>query len=152
MRVTTPALHINFTDGHAGFYLICGCAVLAAISAIALPWPWRLGAWLGTAIYLGWLWRKPPQRGSLIMSAEGALQIGLGDELPTAAQVLGSTLVSAHLLVLHCRIHNQRKVHYLTLWPDSMPTDDFRRLRVALRWSKGAVAPVPSAKQDQQPF
>ncbi|MDR3426296.1 protein YgfX [Silvimonas sp.] len=151
MRVTAPALHISFGGGRAGFYLCCAFAAAAALSAIALPWSWLLLAWLGTAAYLVYLWCQPTPRGSLVLAGDGTLLIGWGDESPQAAQVLGSTMVSAHLLVLHLRVQNVRKVQRLVLWPDSMPADDFRRLRVALRWNKRAPAQEQSAKQHQLP-
>lgn len=49
-------------------------------------------------------------------------------------EVLGSTYVTAFLTVLNLRLAGQRRMRSVVLMSDSMAADDFRRLRVWLRW------------------
>jgi toxin CptA len=48
--------------------------------------------------------------------------------------VLGSTYVMPYLTVLHLQQRESRDVKRVALLPDSLHADDFRRLRVWLRW------------------
>jgi toxin CptA len=50
------------------------------------------------------------------------------------ATVLGSSFVSPWLTVLHLKLEGRRFVLPVVLLPDSLAADDFRRLRVWLRW------------------
>jgi toxin CptA len=49
-------------------------------------------------------------------------------------EVLGSTYVTAFLTVLILRLSGARRVRSVVLMSDSMAAEDFRRLRVWLRW------------------
>ena len=54
------------------------------------------------------------------------------------ATVLRSSFVLPWLVVLHLRLEGRRLMLPVVLLPDSMGNDDFRRLRVWLRWSGAA--------------
>jgi toxin CptA len=61
----------------------------------------------------------------------------------TQAQVLGSSFVSPGLTILNLRL---AKAHCsLVVAPDSLDADDFRRLRVWLRW-RGAPQDAPGGR------
>ena len=49
-------------------------------------------------------------------------------------EVLGSTYVTSALTVLILRASGARRVRSVVLLPDSMAADEFRRLRMWLRW------------------
>lgn len=49
-------------------------------------------------------------------------------------EVLGSTYVTAFLTVVNLRPAGKRRVRSIVILADSMTADDFRRLRVWLRW------------------
>lgn len=51
-------------------------------------------------------------------------------------QVLGSTYVMPYLTVLQLRQADDGAATRVVLLPDSLPADDFRRLRVLLRWQE----------------
>jgi toxin CptA len=61
-----------------------------------------------------------------------------------ACRVLGTTFVSSPLTVLNLELVNGGAVRHVVLLPDNVGRDDFRRLRVRLRWS-GAAAVEPVA-------
>ena len=48
--------------------------------------------------------------------------------------VLGSTYVSPYLTIMNLRLSSERMARHVTLLPDSLNRDDFRRLRVWLKW------------------
>jgi toxin CptA len=54
-------------------------------------------------------------------------------------EVLGSTYVMPHLTVMQLQRADGGAIKRVVLLPDSLPAEDFRRLRVRLRWQeKGA--------------
>ena len=51
-------------------------------------------------------------------------------------EVLGSTYVTPYLTVLNLRRSSTRVARHVLLLPDSLNADDFRKLRVWLRWKE----------------
>jgi len=54
--------------------------------------------------------------------------------------VLGSTYVASFLVILNLRETLSRNARRIMVLPDSMSADDFRQLRVWLRWKAGRPA------------
>ena len=54
--------------------------------------------------------------------------------------VLGSTYVASFLVILNLRETLSRNARRIMVLPDSMSADDFRQLRVWLRWKAGQPA------------
>ena len=54
-------------------------------------------------------------------------------------EVLGSTYVMPYLTVLNLRQSDSRAITRIALLPDSLHAEDFRRLRVWLRWKEGSL-------------
>jgi toxin CptA len=76
-------------------------------------------------------WLKCHDDGRLTLSQSG--QNDLSDQWhPVAVQP--DTFVSPWLTVLRYRLPGQRWSQSLVILPDSLPADDFRRLRVWLKW------------------
>ena len=67
------------------------------------------------------------------------------DAACTAWRIEGSSFVWSWLIVLHLRTAESRLRRRITLFPDSVDEEVFRRLRVRLRWCRTAeeVAPSP---------
>jgi toxin CptA len=53
--------------------------------------------------------------------------------------VLGSTYVTPYLTVLNLRRPGNRMAKHVALLPDSLNADDFRKLRVWLRWKEDSA-------------
>jgi len=78
------------------------------------------------------------------------IRLGAGGELSlrqvsgeiVACQVQPETTVFGHLVVLRVRDHQARR-RSLTLLPDSLSTEQFRLLRLWLRWRVDAAARPP---------
>ena len=65
-----------------------------------------------------------------------SVQTRRGDWL--ACEVLVSTYVASFLTVLNLKETEKNAVRHVVILPDSIDADDFRRLRVWLRWKRGA--------------
>jgi toxin CptA len=52
-------------------------------------------------------------------------------------EVLGTTYVASFLTILNLRQIEQRTIRHIIILPDGIETDDFRKLRVWLRWQRG---------------
>ena len=108
---------------------------VAAACVFALPWPllWRGMVWLALAFSLGYAWRPPGIIG---------LRLAAGDRLEclraagdcVAAAVLADSTVFTRLIVLRLRVGEEVRVTSLVLLPDQMPAEQFRVLRLWLRW------------------
>lgn len=84
------------------------------------------------------LWRKWQSRPiEFRTEQDGTLLMKAGDEWQPVS-LLPSTMVTPWLTVLHLRDDDKDRTHIVIL-PDSLGQDDYRRLRVWLRW-KATVA------------
>jgi toxin CptA len=118
--------------GRAGL-LTAALLALAAIGLADLPFPARVLAALAVGISVLRAWR-PPMPLELRLQPDGRLEWRDAATSWQAASVLGSSVVNPWLSVLAWRPEGQRRVRYLVVYPDSLHPDDFRRLRVWLRW------------------
>lgn len=105
-----------------------------------VAWPMRLAFWGVVAGLFGWAWRSAALNGEsgqcLHLQASGELyfmQAGQAVGDATAVSVLANSVVHPWLSVLYLKTATGKR-HTLVLWPDSLSPDDFRRLRVFLRW------------------
>lgn len=73
--------------------------------------------------------------------------ITLRDQRELPAAILETTYVSHWLTAVNLRVGDERLARHVLLLPDNVDADDFRRVRVALRWARGAgqAAPTPNA-------
>jgi len=79
-------------------------------------------------------------------SAVVALRIARGETLSIRSrdgewrdgEVLGSTTVTAFLTVINLRVNGERRMRNVVILPDCMAGEDYRRLRVWLRWRPNA--------------
>jgi len=123
-------------------------ATLAPLWLSGSP-PFALGAL--TAVILmhgGWTTR----RHALLADPGSIVAIALDDSHRVAlftrsgqsihGEVAETTLVTGHLVVLAMRTGRYRTARYLVLLPDMLDADDFRQLRVRLKWTR--QAPVAS--------
>jgi toxin CptA len=81
--------------------------------------------------------RRKPSVASLILRGDGQLETVGADGTASEAAVHPHTLVMSYLVVLLYR--QQGHLRALTLLADSLEAEDFRRLRLWLRWR--ATAP-----------
>ena len=70
-------------------------------------------------------------------------QIGSGDWFD--AQLLPTSFVSPYLTILNLRFDHARLVKHVVILPDAIDAEQFRRLRVLLRWRCGKELGRPSS-------
>ena len=149
----TPPLTLHCAASRSLLWGLLGLHVLAGASLFQAELPaWTRWAGLpalaaSAAYYLR-------RRGTTVMRLEpdGSLLVRSDRDEWQAAIVLPQTSVSPWLSVLRYRLEGERWSRSLALLPDSLQTDDFRRLRVWLRWrATVGIRPEPAAAPSGTP-
>lgn len=114
--------------------------------AAALFWLAPLPHWLAallTPVLLGSAWHTLRRDGfrtlrhsliALRLDADGRCEFQTRTGAWCEAVLLGSSFVAPHLTVLNLKPADGRMVKHLVILPDAVDTEDFRRLRVWLKW------------------
>lgn len=107
-------------------------AAAGAVLLADLPWPVRGVLWAVIAGHLYYVW---PAGGDARIECDdrGALRVQSGDEWREAS-VLADSAVLPGLIVLRWDGVDDGSRGTLCIWPDSLPREERRRLRVWLRW------------------
>ncbi len=108
---------------------------LAAGSVIALPWDWLFRSVLLGVV--GWsLWHSlyPHIIIGLRISGRDGLEGRLADGNRVSLTALPESTVFTRLIVLRLRNGEEKRVSSLALLPDQMSAEQFRCLRLWLRW------------------
>lgn len=115
---------------------------MAAACIVALPWTWVWRSLLLAAIGVSaWHALQATEINGLRLAEHGELACLFADRERIAAVVLPDSTVFNQLIVLRMRIGDARRVVSLVLLPDSMSAEQFRLLRLWLRWrgESGAI-------------
>lgn len=119
---------------------------LATGSVIALPFDWLLRSVL--LLVIGWsLWYslRPSRILGLRISERDGLDARLADGNRVALTALSDSTVFTRLIVLRLRIGEEKRVSGLALLPDQMSAEQFRWLRLWLRWHTESKEDVGTA-------
>ena len=73
---------------------------------------------------------------SLRMERGGALSLQTSDRDWHEAHVLGTTFVSPYLTILNLKCPDSSRARHVIVLPDSASPEEFRLLRVWLRWQR----------------
>ena len=84
------------------------------------------------------LLRMPDSVVALEVNSDDALAVQLRRGGWRECEVLGSTYVVSFLVILNVRESVSRKARRIVILPDSIDPENFRQLRVWLRWKAGA--------------
>jgi hypothetical protein len=108
---------------------------MAAACLAALPWPLILRCFFlllvgGSLVYA----LRPSRIAGLRLAGPSRLDCLLADGGRVAAKALPGSTVFARLLVVQLRIGEEKRTTSLTLLPDQMSVQEFRVLRLWLRW------------------
>ena len=108
---------------------------LAAGCALALPWSWPLRGvlLLAVGVSLGYVLRPSPIL-DLRLCAPDRLDCLLADGNRQALELHPDSTVFSQLIVLRLRVGEAKRVSGLVLLPDQMSAEQFRLLRLWLRW------------------
>jgi toxin CptA len=117
-------------------------AAIAAVMLIDIPFPVKAVVAAGLAAY----WQFFIRRQSLLLTPDSAVAIEIGSDNMLSVQtcrgewseceVLGNTYVTPYLTVLNLRQSGRRANRRIVILPDSIDAEDFRKLRVWLRWKE----------------
>lgn len=124
--------------------LLLGAGHLAAIAAVfTLDLPLWAAISIGVALgangfYQGERIALLRMRSSIVafeIDRDGAAALATRDGAWHEAMLLGSSFVSASLIVLNLRVPQTRAVRHVVMMGDSADAETMRALRVMLRWS-----------------
>lgn len=105
----------------------------ACVLVLPWPWPWRLLllALIGASFWRAW---RPSAFRVLCLCGADRLDCCLADGSRAALEVQADSTVFRLLIVLRLRIGDEKRISSLTLLPDQMSSEQFRALRLWLRW------------------
>ena len=123
--------------------------VVAAVGLLALRWetawfwPLRLALLLAIAASIVYFLSQSSDIVGLILASKTELTCRLVDDRKLVLQVLPDSTVFNQLIVLRLRVGETPKTSNLVLLPDQMSSEQFRMLRVWLRWQVTNDAALP---------
>lgn len=110
------------------------CVAAAAILLVPLHWLARL-MWVAAIVVSAVLALRPMRIASLHLKRDGRLNCALREGRTISATPLDGSAVLPGLVVLRLRLEDERTTLSLPLFPDHMSGEEFRALKVWLRWS-----------------
>jgi toxin CptA len=124
---------------------LLGIQSIAHVAAVGAVLASRLPAWLmaGFLLLIGASlahFRRALPITGLVLHGDGRIEIVGADGVASDAAVHPHTLVLSFLIVLLYR--QQGRLRSLTLLGDSLSDEDFRQLRLWLRWRSAATGPA----------
>ena len=142
MKPVAP-LHLQIKPSRRMLVLQSLAHVVAAGGVMASTIPSWMAALL--LILVGFSWVRE-RRGSpvtgLVLRGDGTIEVTASDGSVAGGALHPHTFVSSFLVVLLYRRNDRLRA--LTLLGDSLPVEDFRQLRLWLRW-RGSIRPVEPA-------
>jgi toxin CptA len=144
---------LRITLGRSG--LLAVILLLAHACAVSLVLMIELPQWLkvaaATALILQCAFLV--HRRALLLDAQAVLALEVASDhrmnIQTrsggwqACDVLGSTYVTPYLTIMNLQLAGERMAKHVVLLPDSLDRDDFRKLRVWLKWKNDTPASDP---------
>ncbi|GAB7126544.1 hypothetical protein JCM19000A_10510 [Silvimonas sp. JCM 19000] len=131
MPMTAPALMLTVVTSRRACLWLRGMTVLALITALFLPWPWRLVMLLGVVCYQR---RATPPYPLTVEVGPGGWTLAQGGQPARSLRWLPGTLITPQLVILHGRDRANGRFVALPIWADSVSADAHRQLRRLLRW------------------
>jgi hypothetical protein len=122
--------------------LICVHLAAAALALAAAPrWEWRLAIALGVCASLAQTlraqgWGSRPGMARVELERDGRVRVTDRRGREYHARLTRSTLVTPWIVILVLAAGGMSPARTLLVPRDSLPSDDFRRLRVWLRWGR----------------
>jgi hypothetical protein len=117
-----------------GSVCLMHCAAAGAFFFMPWPLPLRIVLLIALAISLVCALR-PPRIVSLRLHRNGDFECALSNGTQRPAILLPDTTVFSWLVVLRLRVEGEKGTISLPLFPDHMSREEFRLLRLCLRWS-----------------
>jgi hypothetical protein len=139
-----PAVHVSLGPSRWALVWVGGVALLAGLAVAVLPVDpvlvalatLGIGVWAGDRAHVVALRRGPRATRSLWLSGDRMIVVRDGAGQLCAGYVRSSTYVGARLTTIVWRPDRSRFSRAEFILPDMLPADDFRRLRVLLRYGR----------------
>ncbi|MDR1367753.1 MAG: hypothetical protein LBJ76_03430 [Candidatus Accumulibacter sp.] len=133
-------LSLNFIRLRASrllFILLAFVHLLALFSIVVLPWPvWARAILSALAGFSAFYAMRPSEIEEIIFPfGEARMKVRIRGLDPCEVSPQSGSAVFPKLIVLKLRFDGERAVRYLSLLPDQMSTEEFRRLSLWLRWN-----------------
>lgn len=150
-----PAVHVTLQSSRRAVAWMVGMALCTGAVVATLPLdPVLIGlamvaiaVWAGDRIVVVALRRGPRASVALWLTGDRMLVVRSGDGRLTAGHVRGSTYVGARVTTIVWRPDGAWRSRAELILPDMLPADDFRRLRVLLRYGRSDEAQGAPASQ-----
>lgn len=133
----------------AALLIIAHAAIAGLLMLLALPYWVKIAAVLllltnaARAVYQHALRRSRHAITELAFSDRETIRLTLRDGSSHGGRVLGSSTIGTGLTLLNIAIDGRRLPVHVVLLGDSLSANDFRRLRVWLRWGPRPPAEEP---------
>lgn len=134
-----------------GWLLLAGHLAAAGVSwAAPIPWWLSLSLTLGVLTSLAFSVRYQVSRSAmgaltaLELRPDGSAAVEDRQGRWREVRILGSSFVSPVLTILNVAVAGGRLPRSLVVAPDALPADEFRRLRVWLRWRRAPAGRGPA--------
>ena len=142
-KYSEAAVRLALAPSRAGALAIGAMAAATVILVTLTPGPARLrilaATWIACAalhaIHAVALHRGRRGIRALRLSRAGEIEVQDSTHEWRAGMLRAGSFVAPWLTIIRWRAHGRRFDHTVVLLPDMLPAEDFRRLRVWLRWS-----------------
>ncbi|HEY9199754.1 MAG TPA: protein YgfX [Gammaproteobacteria bacterium] len=117
-----------------GWHRLTHLAVLVSVPLLQSPW---LMVAVLAAVAASWFRSHAEQKIILLWDSDGGWK--LFEEAGESAAVLAAApFVQSWLVILPLRMDGRHRVRHVVLFPDMLPAEEFRRLRVRLHRERAA--------------
>jgi len=142
-----PAVHVTLSTSRAALAFIIAVALVTCMVVLTLPVDPVLSglAMLGIVVWAGdrvvvVAWRRGPRATvALWLTGDRMIVVRTGDDRLIAGHVRAASYVGARVTTIVWRADGARLSRAEWILPDMLPADDFRRLRVLLRYGRSEV-------------
>jgi len=126
-------------------WVLGSLSLLGVVCLVVLPWPWRLLSCLmlvlaaGHAILQHGLRCLKHSVVAMQLKPDNSVSILLKNGRWQEVRIMPSTVVTPLLSVVHYRLQESAwyyPMRYVLILADAVDAEDYRRLRVRLRWNK----------------
>lgn len=150
-----PAVHVTLQRSRRAVAWVVGMALCTCVVLATLPLdPVWIGlamiaicVWAGDRVVVVALRRGPRATVALWLTGDRMIVVRSGDGRLTAGYVRSSTYVGARITTIVWRPDGAWRSRAELILPDMLPADDFRRLRVQLRYGRSEEAQATPASQ-----
>lgn len=143
-----PSIDVSLGPSRVAGVVTCTAALATLALVLTLPVASLLHA-IACAIVLVWTWGtfhgvalRAGARGvvGVHLGADRVIVVRHGDGRVVAGHLRSATCVTASLTAIVWRPDGARRSRAILVLPDMLPADDFRRLRILLRYARSGVA------------